>query len=63
MSTCLNCDRAPEEGRVFCSMHSGQGDAPQRSSPRIFLTSMVITLIIGAVIFGCFLGVQLIHLR
>ena len=63
MSTCLNCDQSPEAGRVFCSAHSGQSDASQSSSPRMFLTSMVITLIIGAMIFGCFLGVQLIHLR
>jgi len=58
--TCLNCDQPAQLGSVVCPLHSGQ-EKPVHSNGRIFLSSMIVTLIVGAIIFGCFMGVRLLQ--
>ena len=60
MSICLNCDQPTQLGSVVCSLHSGD-EKPQVSGGRVFLSSMVVTLIVGAIIFGCYVGVRLLQ--
>lgn len=60
MTTCLNCDQPAELRSVVCSFHSGADKPSKLSAGRIFITSMAVSLILGAIIFGCYFG---LHLR
>jgi len=61
MSTCLNCDQPPQLGSVMCPLHSGD-QQPGLSNSRVFLSSMIVTLIVGAIMFGCFMGIRLLQM-
>lgn len=61
MNSCLFCSEPPLPDKITCQIHSGTPDLSQLSPNRIFLSSMVVTLMLGAIILGCYLGVRLVQ--
>lgn len=61
MITCLNCDRLPEPGRVFCSDHSADFKRPERRGFRTFMFFMVIGLVLGAIVACSFAGAHVLQ--
>lgn len=59
MTTCLNCDQAPEPGRVVCSIHSSEITPNRHNGVRTFVVSMLVTVIVGTIAFGCYVGTHL----
>lgn len=63
MNSCLFCNARPLPGKIACQIHSGTPDLSQLSPNRILLSSVIVTVLFGAILFGCYLGVRLVQLH
>lgn len=54
MNTCLNCERPPLAGSVFCAEHCADAKPKEHAGARMFLISMVVTAVLAAMVTCCY---------
>lgn len=54
MTTCLNCERMPIAGSVFCAEHCANAKPTKHAGARLFLISMIVTAMFAAVVTCCY---------